>query len=303
MLSVVGQMTAEVLSNVDDVALVFEGGGMRASYSSGILTALLEGEVHCGWVGGISAGATCTVNYLSRDWSRARRTFTDLTLDENFGGLGTFLRGKGMFNAEWLYEHTSGPDQALPFDWDTYAANPAQCGIGAVRCHDGAMVYWDRSDLAEQRELMLKVRASSTMPILMPWTTIDGVDYADGALGPTGGFAIDAARAAGYERFIVVATQEAGYRKGPVTREKALRGVLRQQPAVAQCLIDRPGNYNRTLEELHDLEADGRALLLFPERMPIGNGERDITKLRAMFVQGLSQGRSELSSIRTFCGL
>lgn len=293
----------DIASNVTDVALVFEGGGMRASYSSGVLAALLEGGVFTDWVGGISAGATCTANYLSRDIHRARRSFTDLALEPEFGDLRTFVRGKGIFNAEWIYEHTSGEDQALPFDWATFATNPARCGIGAVRCEDGEMVYWDREDLAQPEALMKRVRASSTMPILMPWARIDGVDYADGAIGPTGGFAVDAAREAGYERFIVVMTRERGYRKPEVRNPRMMKRLLRRYPAVTQGLMERPSNYNRSLDELLELEAEGRAHLLFPERMPIGNGERDVAKLRAMFAQGRHQGRSEIDAIREFCGL
>lgn len=293
----------EVSSNVTDVALVFEGGGMRASYSSGVLAALLEGGVFTDWVGGISAGSTCTANYLSRDAHRARRSFTDLALEPEFGDLRTFVRGKGIFNAEWIYEHTSGEDQALPFDWDTFAANPARCGIGAVRCEDGEMVYWGRDDLAQPDALMKRVRASSTMPILMPWTRIDGVDYADGALGPTGGFAVDAAREAGFERFIVVMTRERGYRKPEACNSRMIRRLLRRYPAVTHGLMERPANYNRSLDELLELEAEGRAYLLFPERMPIGNGERDVAKLRTMFAQGRRQGRREIGAVREFCGL
>lgn len=297
-------MTESALtSNVTDVALIFEGGGMRASYSAGVLTALLEGEIFCDWVGGISAGTTCIANYLTRDAARAKRSFTDLVLEPEFGGVGTFLRGKGLFNAEWIYEHTSGPDEALPFNWEVFNANPAGCGIGAFRCEDGEMVYWGRGDIVEQLDLMRRVRASSSMPVLMPWAMVDGIVYTDGALGPTGGFAIDAAKAAGYQRFLVVTTRERGYRKQKVKRPKALRAVMRRYPAVAQGLIDRPANYNRSLDELHALETEGRAFLLFPEHMPIGNNERDLAKLDAMYEQGLAQGRAAIPAIREFCGL
>lgn len=290
-------------SNVTDVALVLEGGGMRASHSSGVVNALLEAGIHFDWVGGISAGSSCTVNYLARDQWRTRHSFTDLAGQPDFGGLRTFVRGKGMFHAEWIYEQTSGPDEALPLDWDAFAANPAQCAIGAIRCTDGEMVYWGRDDIRTMRDLMVRVRASSTMPVLMPWTMVDGVPHADGALGPTGGFALDAARAAGYEKFVVVLTRERGYRKRPVRRPAALRALMRQYPAVAQGLLDRSDNYNRTLDELHDLERQGRAHLVFPERMPIGNGERNLARLRAVYRQGLATGRAHVPAIRELAGL
>ena len=62
-----------LLNNVTDTALIFEGGGMRGSFSAGVVTALLDGEVHCDWVGGISAGSSCLVNYVARDTERAER--------------------------------------------------------------------------------------------------------------------------------------------------------------------------------------------------------------------------------------
>ena len=57
--------------NVTDTALIWEGGGMRAAYSSGVLVTLLAHGVHVGWVGGISAGSSCTCNYVTQDADRA----------------------------------------------------------------------------------------------------------------------------------------------------------------------------------------------------------------------------------------
>lgn len=50
--------------NIDDVALIFEGGGMRASYTAGVVTTLLERKLSFPKVYGISAGASHTVNYV-----------------------------------------------------------------------------------------------------------------------------------------------------------------------------------------------------------------------------------------------
>ncbi len=292
-----------MIVNAPDVALIFEGGGMRAAYSSGVLNALMETEVFTGWVGGISAGSSCTANYLVRDAERARKSFTDFASEDQFGGLSHWLRGKGLFNAEWIYEHTSGPEEPLPFDYQRFVDNPTRFAIGAVRCTDGKMIYWDRSDIGSMLDLMRRVRASSTMPLLMPWTSIDGVDHCDGALGPTGGFALDAARAAGYRRFIVVMTRTRDYVKRPQRASRAMRAALRRYPAVADGLMARPANYNRTREELLDLERDGDAYLIAPERMPVTNQERNVTKLARVYEQGLEQGRREAAALRAFAGL
>lgn len=73
-------------NNIKDVALIFEGGGMRASYTSGFLNNLLENEIYFDYVAGISAGSSHSVNYLSRDMERSRISFVGFSLDPKFGG-------------------------------------------------------------------------------------------------------------------------------------------------------------------------------------------------------------------------
>lgn len=294
---------SQLTSNVTDAALIFEGGGMRAAFSAGVLAALLEAGVHTDWVGGISAGSSCVANYTARDPERAEKSFVDFAAEPDFGNWRTWLQGKGMFNSEFIYEQTSLPHQALPYDWAAFQANPAQVAIGALRCRDGEMVYWNRGDIQELPDLMKRVRASSTMPVLMPLTTIDGEVYCDGALGPTGGFALDAARNDGYEKFVVVMTRERGYRKAAARFPGGYRRLFRQYPAVANGLLERPGNYNRTLDELFELERQGRAFLLFPDRMPIKNSERRVPVLRQVFRSGRAVGERELDALRRFLGL
>ena len=290
-------------TNVHDTALVFEGGGMRASYSSGLVQTLLEAGIHADWVGGISAGSSCTANYVSRDAVRARTSFVEFAAEPQFGNWRTFLQGKGMFSAEWIYEQTGLPGQALPFDWDTWSANPARVRIGAVRCDDGATVYWGRDDLDTVTKLMKRVRASSTMPVVMPLTAIDGHHYVDGALGSSGGIALDAAEADGFDRFLVVLTQERGYRKAPPRAVRFYRQYFRRYPLVADAILTRWQRYNATLDRLEQLEADGRAYLFVPERMAISNGEKNVARLAASFEAGRDQARRELPAIREFLGL
>ncbi|SOC57340.1 Predicted phospholipase, patatin/cPLA2 family [Ornithinimicrobium cerasi] len=290
---------------VTGTALLFEGGGMRASYTSGLLVALLEARLHLDWVGGISAGSSNAVNYLSRDPWRARHSFTDFAADPQFGDWRTFARGQGLFNARYIYEETGLPGQALPFDWETFSAASVSTRwrIGAFNATRGVQVHWGREDTPTLTDLMVRVRASSTMPVVMPPVTIDGEVYVDGALGPAGGIPLDAARADGWERFLVVLTQPRDYVKEPLRNDWLLRRWYRRLPTVADALRDRPARYNATREELWELERAGAAYLFVPEVMPVGNGERSVARLRASHEAGLAQARRELPAIREFLGV
>jgi len=275
---------------------------MRASQTAAVVVTLLRAGLFLDWVAGISAGATHLVNYLSRDATRARRSFVEFAGDPKFGNLGTFLTGQGLFNARYIYEQTAGPDQALPFDFTTFWANPARRRIGAFEADTGRMVYWGERDLAHTRGLMLRVEASSTMPMIMPPVDLDGHAYVDGALGPAGGIALDAARHDGFDRFFVVLSQERSYVKRPSRWPGLYRAWFRRYPAAAAALADRWRNYNRTREELFDLESAGQACLFVPERMTVANRTRSVPALRASFELGMAQARRELPRWREFLG-
>lgn len=284
-------------------ALLFEGGGMRASYTSGMVVALLEAGIHAPFVAGISAGASNTANYLSCDGPRARASFTDFAADPNFGDWRTFVRGKGLFHAEYIYEHAGLPGMPLEYNWTAFQNNPADFRIGGFDIESGQTVWWGRDDTKELTDLMRRVRASSTMPIVMPAVDIDGRTYVDGALGTDGGVPITIAQELGYERFLVVLTRERDYRKVPEKFPTFYRTYFRRYPAVADALLTRWWRYNETREKLFALQREGKAYLFIPEVMPVANGERNVAKLNAAHEQGLRQARRELPAIREFLGL
>ncbi len=290
-------------SNVKDTALIFEGGGMRAAYTAAVVTEMLKQRIYLDWVAGISAGSTNTANYISRDPVRSRRSFVEFALDPNFGSLRTWASGEGLFNADYIYQRTSEPGQSLPYDWDTFENNPATFRIGAFRANDGKEVFWGREDIDEQRDFLIRVQASSTMPVFMPPVEIDGQMYVDGALGPSGGIALDEAKAAGFEKFLVILTRSRDYVKKPFRANAITSRVFKEYPAVSEALMQRPDNYNRTREELFDLEADGKAYIFAPTGYTVSNQERRFARLERSYSEGTEQIRSEMPGIKEFLEL
>lgn len=287
-----------------DVALLFEGGGMRAVHTAGVVETLIEAGIHTGLVAGISAGSTHLANYLSRDADRARKSFVDLAADPNFGDWRSFARGKGLFNAEYIYEQSGLPDQVLPYDFETFAASGAAARIGTFRCSTGETVFWTEDDAATMPELMRMVRSSSTMPVWMPPVLIEGEYYVDGALGVDGGIPLSAAREAGYEKFLVVLTQPKGFRKVPPRRLTPFyRSYFRRFPAVGQALLRRWALYNETLDEIEALEESGRAVVFRPEQVRVRSYERKIDRLAEAYALGRDQALREVDSWLEFCGL
>ena len=287
-----------------DVALLFEGGGMRAVHTAGVVETLIESNIHAGLVAGISAGSSHLANYLSRDAYRARRSFVEMAADPNFGDWRSFARGKGLFNAEYIYEQAGLPDQALPFDFETFSSSGAAARIGTFRCSTGETVFWTEEDTATMSGLMRMVRSSSTMPVWMPPVLIYGEYYVDGALGQDGGVPLSAARDAGFEKFLIVLTQPKGYRKIPPRRLTPFyRSYFRRFPAVGDALLHRWALYNETLDEIDELEASGEAVVFRPDKVMIRSYERRVDRLSEAYDLGREQARGEVGLWREFCGL
>ncbi len=282
-----------IKNNILDTALIFEGGGMRASYTAGFLNNLLENELYFDYVAGISAGASHSVNYLSRDIERAKRSFVDLVLDPGFGGWKSFLKGEGYFRAQYIYEETPYPNASLPFNFDTFMANPAELRIGTFDRNSGEIVYYSKKNINDIKDLMKIVRSSSSMPIFMPPTYYDDRYYVDGGLG--GGIPLDIAKKDGMKKFFVVLSREKGYRKKSVRYSGFFKAYYRKYPIVAEALLNRHLVYNEALEELEQLKSEGRAFLVYPDTMPVSNREMNYRKLAESYRLGYEQGRRDLA--------
>lgn len=285
----------ELKTNVPGVALVLEGGGMRAAHTAGIVAALIEHEVWFPYVCGLSAGASNTVNYLSRDAERTRRSFVEIADTPGFGGVSSLAHGHGFFNADYLYEGAI-QDGSLPFDWDTFCGNPARMRIQSFERDTGRTVTWTNDDMASPVDMASRVRASSTMPFMMNPIEMDGHVMLDGGLGTDAGIPLHMAEEDGYERFVFVATRVSGYRKTPMRR--GMRGLMRRlcagQPHLFEALETRAERYNAAIEHVEELEREGRLLLISPETMPIKNTEIHVDRLATTFKQGHELAEREM---------
>ena len=279
-------------------ALLFEGGGMRASYTTAAVVTLLEQGVSFPFVCGVSAGSSNVANYLHGDPWRARVSFTDIALDSRFGGWHTFLQGKGFFSAYWLYQESCLPGGPLVYNYGRFERGLAgrDFAIQAFDIDSGETVVWDKRHVHSLNDLMVRVRASSTVPFMMPFTQVDGHMFADGGLGVGAGLALQAALDAGYERVFAVLTRPQGYRKGRPGKSQRLLASLyeRRWPHLAQALCTRNERYNAELDRLEQMTREGRAYIVYADDMAVSSSTCDVGQLRASYEDAYTRYQAEL---------
>lgn len=277
------------MSLYSDVALIIEGGGMRNTYSAGLATALVEAGIRFPFISAVSAGATILSSLLVNDLSRLKKSFLNLAEDPHFGGVRHFIRGHGFFNAHYIYEETPIPGGILPFDYARYEACETNFAIGAFARDSGKMRWFGRRDISCIADLGRIIRASSSLPIIMPPTWINGVCYVDGGLGES--IALSPAMAAGYRRFFIIRSQVRDFRKNPTKHTRFMRIWMRKHPILLQAILSRPTRYNQQLDLIDALEDAGLAYVVTPDKMNISRNELSQDALRQAFNDGLQQGR------------
>ena len=285
---------------IKDTALIFEGGGMRASYTAGALVTLLEEGIEFLDVYGISAGSSHTVNYISKDIWRSKVSFVDFMAGPGVAGWSQFLRGRGYFYAEYIYEIACMPGERLVFDFEAFLNNPARPHIESLERDTGRTAYWGKDEMRTLPELMRRVRASSSMPFFMPPVKIDGQTYVDGGLGDSWGIPLAQAKRDGYKKFFIVRTQERGYRKQPDRTPFPVKALFHSHKILEERMLTRHERYNDLLDEIDALEEKGGAYVFCPATMLVKSTTVDGALLQESYRLGYEQARGELSAWRNF---
>ena len=300
-----GPFCAPEPREVQGCALLFEGGGMRVSYTTAAVVTLLEQGIRFPFMCGVSAGTSNIANYLHGDPWRARVSFTDIALDPRFGGWKTFVQGKGFFSAHWLYQESCLPAGPLVYNYGRYERSSADFAIQAFDIESGESVVWGRDDIHCLNELMVRVRASSTIPFMMPMTQVDGHTFADGGLGEGAGLALQTALDAGYERVFAILTRPRGYRKGKTGKSQLLLSSLyeRRYPKLAQALRTRNERYNAELERLEQMAREGRAYIVYADGMAVSSSTCDVDALRASYADAYGRYQKDLPRWLDWLGL
>ena len=291
-------MTKKLESNVFKTALLFEGGSMRAAYTCAVAAELLEQGIYFDNVYGVSAGSSNTVNYVSRDVNRVVKSFTDFVHMENIGGWNTFLQHKGYWNAHYIYEKAGLPDGPLPFDIETFNASPAKATIFAFERDTGRDLLFRKDEMRTTGELMLRVRASSTVPIMMPPPQVNGRYCYDGGFADGGGLPLNSIQNDGFERVFVVRTRKRGYRK--TGNNSWANAFFWRRPFMRDAVLTRNARYNIACDLLDEWEREGRAYVFYCDELTLSGSERDYDELCRNYESGRAQIKREWGRLMDF---
>ncbi|KRL83299.1 patatin-like phospholipase family protein [Ligilactobacillus equi] len=279
-----------------NAALVLEGGGMRGNYTAGVLDAFIANDIQFKCVIGVSAGALAGVNFVSKQFRRTFEINRRYSKDKDYISFSRLLRKENFFNLEFLFA-----DHGFEwhnFDERAYLRSETNFIPVATRLNDGKMVYFEKPIGQELEDALC---ASATLPfIAKPYQTSQGLCM-DGGFSDS--IPYDLAQKLGFNKIVVVRTQERSYRKKPTSRvmKELYLHEFKEYPDFAKAAITRPQVYNRSLNILDGLEELGEVYCIAPqEEVKVGRLERNPERISELYHVGFDDAIKAQSEMLTY---
>ncbi len=275
--------------------LVCEGGAMRGIYTAGVLDVFMEKGIETDMLMGVSAGACFGCNYISGQIGRTIRYNIKYAKDPRYCSFRSLFRTGDIYGYEFCYHEL--PERLDPFDFDSFKKSSREFYIVATSVETGKAVYIKLENM--DRKDMEWVRASASMPMVSNTVVIDGHKYLDGGIADS--IPVEAAMNLGFEKNIVILTRPEGYQKKPEPLYPLEKIRYRHYPEFLDTLAHRHEDYNRELEIVKKLEAEGKAFVIRPSELPAaGRIEHDPEKLNSTYLLGRKDAEAALDDLRDF---
>ena len=261
--------------NLDKIALVLEGGGVRGFFSAGVFEAFMLKNLTFPYITAVSAGACSVLSYMSHQPLRTRKIIQKYVADSRCFSLHNWLKEGTPLGFDFIFDDL--PNKLMPFDYEAFKQYPGILQVGTTDIRSGKSIWFGKE--AATKFAFQPVRASSSLPFISHIVNIGSHPLLDGAiLNP---IPYQKARRAGYKKFVFVLTRNAGYRKKSSIPQIILKTWYKDYPKLWELMEQRPQKYNELLAEVEALEAAGQAVIIRPET-PIEMNRLDLNENRLL---------------------
>ena len=276
-----------------ETGLILEGGGMRGVFTSGVLDAFMKHGVRFPYIVGVSAGACNGLSYVSNQPGRAHFSNIKMLEQYDYIGIKHLVRTGCIFDPDLLYDVL--PNKLYPYDYEEYFRQPILYEQVVTNCVTGRAEYLSEHSGNSQRLLDI-CHASSSLPYVSKIIYVDDTPYLDG--GIVDSIPLEHAMEKGYDKFVVVLTRNKGYRKTGKDR-KIPRFLYKNYPRLRVALSHRMREYNKQMEFVEQMEAEGKITVIRPEQpIVVDRLEKNTQKLEDLYQQGYQLGEEYCKKIK-----
>lgn len=274
--------------------LVLEGGGFRGMYTCGVIDVFMENGICFDEVVGVSAGAAFGCNIKSKQIGRALRYNKRFCRDSRYSGLKSFIKTGDLYNKEFAYGIV--PTILDPFDTKTFRENPLKFTVVCTDIHTGNPVYHEIQN-GDATDIEW-IRASASIPIVSKPVKLDGYELLDGGVSDSIPVNWMLERS---DKTVIVLTRDKSYHNEPMKYIHLLKKAFKEYPNLQKALENRYIVYNKTLDEIEQLEREGKVFVIRPSK-PIACAmiEKDPDHLQEIYDIGRRDALHYLEDLKKY---
>lgn len=263
-----------------NVGLVLEGGGMRGSYTGGILEFFMDNNLYFPYVIGTSAGACVACSYITKQKGRNKVVFIDYVKDPRYINFMNLFKEKSIFSMDLIFDEI--PNKLCPLDYETLFGSEQRFIVCTTDCDSGNPVYFEKNQC---EDFAKAVRASSSLPFVSPPVKLEGRTLLDGGIADP--IPIKKSIEDGNQKNVIILTRHKGYRKKPFRLKWLAKRFYPQNQELLTSIFNRYLVYNQTLDFIEQLESKNKVFVIRPKQpVKVKRMERDTEKLTVLYKQG-----------------
>lgn len=278
--------------------LVLQGGGIRASFTAGVLDAFLEDGISFDVIGGTSAGALMAISYVSKDHGRNLDIMTNLLQGKKFLSFSNLILHHAIYDFHYLFN--IAPYTDCPFSFDVFNSSSTLIYAAATSCETGKAQYFKKGD----DNFFDGAGASSSLPLLSKPFKVDGHPYLDG--GASDPIPLDFIMGLGVDKIVVVLTREEGFRKEKHRKSKIklAKFLYRKYKNYLTAYENEHNVYNLIIDKIDELTKQNKIFTIYPPKpLDISHTEKDKEKITAVYELGREVAHSLSKKLKEFLGL
>lgn len=270
------------------IGIIDIGGGMRGIYTSGIYDYLMDNGVEIEYCMGVSSGSGNIITYVSGQRGRTKRFYTEYAFEKEYFGFANYLKKGMLINLDYIYSGISNSTGKDPLDYEAVMKSDKSFTCVSTIAKTCKPKYFTKKDFLQDDYSVLKACCAMPVACRKPVKVKDEFYFDGGVSDP---IPYKKAFADGCDKVIICITLPIDYRKTPMP-EFLVKILLKKYPAIRDSILTMHEMYNAGIEEIIELEKQGKALVVYPrECFGISTITREKEGMEKLYQLGYEDGR------------
>ncbi len=266
------------------IGVVDVGGGTRGIFGAGVLDRCMDLGIRFDFFVGVSAGSANGASYIAGQRGRNFVFYNDYAFRKEYMSLDNLVKTGSYLGLDYIYSTLSNDDGEYPLDYDAMMADPCDFEVVATNAVTGRAMYFKKNEIERNKYDFFK--ASSCVPGIDKPYYVGKIPCYDGGLADP--IPYKRAFRAGCDKVVVILTKPRDTVRNSGKDRLLAAAIAGDYPKAAETWINRAEVYNKSIEEIFELEKEGRVLIVAPENIgELKTLSQDHAALEDLYEQGL----------------